>query len=246
MSYILDALKKAERERGAAQVPTLMTVHDSPRESSSARFWILSACALLAASALLWLIVSLTMDKKTSRPAVSLLKEVDVIQAEPVPETVPSIAPSGEPPKPVMPSGNEPLRAAPTAAKSPSARIPQVELPGKLPSPDASHTAIPKAPAPESSVSGARTVSTQAAPKAAAAAADSASKPASLQQAMAELNMTILSYADEKSERMAFINDRKYVEGDLVDGLYLVESITAEGVVLSYQGERAMLRPKTE
>jgi hypothetical protein len=28
MSYILDALKKAERERGSTRVPTPMTVHD--------------------------------------------------------------------------------------------------------------------------------------------------------------------------------------------------------------------------
>ena len=29
MSYILDALRKAERERAIAQVPTLMTVHET-------------------------------------------------------------------------------------------------------------------------------------------------------------------------------------------------------------------------
>ena len=64
----------------------------------------------------------------------------------------------------------------------------------------------------------------------------------SLREAMAKMKITILIYDEAKSERMVFINNRKYVEGDYVNGLYLLESITANGVVLSYQGERAMLR----
>ena len=39
------------------------------------------------------------------------------------------------------------------------------------------------------------------------------------------------------------INGKKYVKGDYVDGHYLIENITAEGALLSYEGERAILRP---
>ena len=39
MSYILDALRKAERERGIRQVPTLMTDH-APRDANRQRLWI--------------------------------------------------------------------------------------------------------------------------------------------------------------------------------------------------------------
>ena len=56
------------------------------------------------------------------------------------------------------------------------------------------------------------------------------------------MKITVLLYEEARSERMVFINDRKYVEGDYVDGRYLLESITPDGVVLSYQGERATLR----
>ena len=245
MSYILDALKKAERERGAAQVPTLMTVHDSPRESSSTRFWILSACALLFASALVWLIISLTIDKPSGRPAASL-SEVHIKQTEPASETIPASAPSVESPKPVVPSGNQAFQEAPVIAKPPSTRIPQVELQSKLSAQDTSRIAIPKAPAPENPISDSRSVYPQVNPKASAEAQESDVRPASLREAMAGMNITILSYADEQSDRIVFINDRKYVEGDYVDGRYLVESITMEGVVLNYQGERATLRPKAE
>jgi hypothetical protein len=43
---------------------------------------------------------------------------------------------------------------------------------------------------------------------------------------------------------MVLINGRKYVEGDHIDGKYLIESITLEGAVLSYQGDQGVLRPR--
>ena len=56
------------------------------------------------------------------------------------------------------------------------------------------------------------------------------------------MTISILMYAEAEAERRVYINGRKYVEGDYVDDLYLVEKITLEGVVLNYQGERALLR----
>jgi hypothetical protein len=58
------------------------------------------------------------------------------------------------------------------------------------------------------------------------------------------MSMTVLFYAENKAERLVFINGRRYAEGDLVEGQYLLESITLEGAVLSYEGERALLRPR--
>jgi hypothetical protein len=42
---------------------------------------------------------------------------------------------------------------------------------------------------------------------------------------------------------MVVISGRRYVKGQLVDGRYLLEDITPEGAVLSYRGERTLLRP---
>lgn len=72
----------------------------------------------------------------------------------------------------------------------------------------------------------------------------SGEKPQSLQEAMDGMTMSILFYSENKAERLVFINGRKYVEGDTIDGRYLLESITPEGAVLSCEGERAILRPE--
>jgi len=47
MSYILDALKKAERERGIRRVPTLMTVHDG-QEVQRNRLWAIAGGLVFA------------------------------------------------------------------------------------------------------------------------------------------------------------------------------------------------------
>jgi len=44
---------------------------------------------------------------------------------------------------------------------------------------------------------------------------------------------------------MVFINGRKYVEGQQVDGGYLLEAISPEGAVLTRDGQRFFLRAPT-
>jgi hypothetical protein len=66
----------------------------------------------------------------------------------------------------------------------------------------------------------------------------------SLHQAISKMNLTMLVYADAKAERLVYINGRKYAEGDCVDGNYIVESIAMDGAVLSFQGERMLLRAR--
>ncbi|HTX53186.1 MAG TPA: general secretion pathway protein GspB [Candidatus Baltobacteraceae bacterium] len=60
---------------------------------------------------------------------------------------------------------------------------------------------------------------------------------------MAKLTLDMLVYSEAEADRMVTINGRKYVKGDAVEGRYLVEEITREGVTLSYRGEKAVLRP---
>jgi len=40
-----------------------------------------------------------------------------------------------------------------------------------------------------------------------------------------------------------YIKNRRYVEGDVIEGKLRVETITRKGVVLSYDGERFLLPP---
>jgi hypothetical protein len=61
---------------------------------------------------------------------------------------------------------------------------------------------------------------------------------------MSRLRLDVLVYSESAAERMVFINGRKYVEGQMVDGPVLLESITREGAVLSHEGQRLLLRPR--
>ena len=58
----------------------------------------------------------------------------------------------------------------------------------------------------------------------------------------AGLRLEALIYADAPAERMVFINGRRYREGDSIDGRLRIEEIKEEGVELSDQGRRFILR----
>jgi hypothetical protein len=65
--------------------------------------------------------------------------------------------------------------------------------------------------------------------------------PQTLRDAMAKMTLNVLVYTEAKASRMVTINGRQYAEGQLVEDLYLVESIRPEGALLLYQGERVLL-----
>jgi type II secretion system (T2SS) protein B len=60
---------------------------------------------------------------------------------------------------------------------------------------------------------------------------------------MAKMKLDLFVYTDVPKDRMVIINGRKYFEGDEVDGLYLIKSITPDGALLSYKDESLLLRP---
>ena len=68
-----------------------------------------------------------------------------------------------------------------------------------------------------------------------------ASRPAAPPEASG-LRLEALIYADVPTERMVFINGRRYREGDSIDGRLRIEEIREDGVELSDQGRRFMLR----
>jgi hypothetical protein len=60
---------------------------------------------------------------------------------------------------------------------------------------------------------------------------------------MAGMTLSVHMYSERPEDRMVFINGRRYLEGELVERRYLLESITPEGAVLRLGGERETLRP---
>ena len=66
----------------------------------------------------------------------------------------------------------------------------------------------------------------------------------SLAEVIPTLTLNAHIYSEVKEERIVYIDNRRYVEGQRVNGLYLLEAITPQGVLLSYQGERELLSMK--
>ncbi len=275
MSYILDALKKAERERHLAQVPTLMTVHSSALGSGRrVGLWVVGAVILAGGGLSIWLlrpspsmVPPVAMDSRTGVTATLPASPVHPEGSPAPPRTGDTRPPASETPAPSGPSsGNQPEALQPRSrepAVSPrptQVPPPRAFGPGGLPgdvgparavesepvrrAPDpfgaASKAAEPSArPQTESSAGADRIRAGTAVPS----PHSPPPNPPTLGDGMAKMKLDILVYTDVPADRMVIINGQKYVVGQHVDGLYLLEAITREGAVLSYQGERAVLPP---
>lgn len=268
MSYILDALKKAERERDISQVPTITTVHDlvaTPRK----RLWIVSVILVLGFSFALWFFFPSIRTNTVSMPSHD---------GEPSGETVPSNLNRVEESK-TLNAGLTPQQSLRTSTNSNIAlsdEIPKERIEPDLVTGDSlSHSPEDGAPVFKQAVSASDHALDQSAEtspdshpgddslrvssnsesedtqenttkgpeRARAPSGDIRGKTSSLQDMMAGMTISVLSFSENKSERLVFINGRKYVEGDYVREDCLLESITPEGAVLNYKGERAILRP---
>jgi general secretion pathway protein B len=262
MSYILDALKKADRDRHPVAVPTLATAHRTPASSRRRLLWpwIVGAVIVVNAGVWLWLLrpapsvpdgalVSMSQAPATSPAPAAPEQAAPARPVEPVttPEspdkTVVAVAPSQAPPSATRSAPSVPLSrreqnlvAAPRAATK-SARVTSAGAAApRSASPPKPESALEKSPAPA-------VVSATVKPL----ERDPATPPASQeppvpQEVIAKLHLQVLVYSEAPSGRLVFINNHKYVEGQRIDANLVVERITSDGVFVSYQDKRVFLR----
>jgi hypothetical protein len=62
--------------------------------------------------------------------------------------------------------------------------------------------------------------------------------------ALPELNLQLISYSEEASQRFVFINGFRYGQGQRVQNGPLIVSIAADSVVLQQQGRDFVLTPE--
>ena len=229
MSYILDALTKAAQQRDR-RIPVVQRLL-APVTRAPRLPWTRSLSRLFVALAVnAGLLVVLT---------VWWLRPVPVAEPpDPAPAaSAPTARSTLEPPR----SAVEPPRVA-------------VELPRSVPEPpravvEPPRSAVAATPAP--------VVVPQAHPPVPPATPQRPSSPPQpapvlsapltpvgpgTPQSQGALRLEALIYSDVPSQRMVFINGRRYVEGDLVEGRLRVEEIHEGGVDLSEQGRRTTLR----
>lgn len=193
MSYILDALRKADQQRQRGLAPALSsapipTSWETPPGKSARVLIGLTSLALLGLGVTIgWLHPWSDAERLASRqppdlPSSTGVAPTALAQSTPVPSVLSSSVP-------------------PTAARSGGERA-------------TSGTSSASAPAIKSV------------------------PPPSARRDLPKITMTVHAYSPEPSERRAVINRQALREGEEVAPGLKLESITADGVILSYKGQR--------
>lgn len=214
MSYILDALRKSERERDALQGPASTAEPTAPAGRKPPTAALAAGAALLAVGAL-WF----TLGREE---APAPMAEMPPVAAAPSPATKVE-----EDPAPA-------LAVAPARDLAEEARLPAAEK-ARPPSPPARdnrpvQTAKVAAPAPRAAVS--------------PAASDIPfvrELPDDIRRELPEMVVNIHIYVTNEAQRVLYINNRQYRRGDTIQGVIAVEEIVPDGVVMQYRGMRFKL-----
>lgn len=240
MSYILEALRKAERERNAGKAPDLqVAARSEPRlpQLPSARRWLTLAAAIftgLCIGIALWL-----RPSHEPKPVAASAATAPAAETAPIAES-PSAAPLEE--------------AAPGAARlddlldktSPDA-LP-IEEQKKLSTALAPHPAVIKpiepeaAPDPDPAPVDHPTLAEQATsePELPPELKTLKEMPADYRSNFPTIRVDVHAYDEQPAKRFVMINGRRYREGEvLVEGPAIV-SIEEDGIVFNYRNEEVL------
>lgn len=230
MSYILDALKKAESERNLGAVPNLHTEQPADiaplirtRSSGAGPWtWIALAALTIALLALAW------FKPWQSAPVAAAMPATVALPAQPVPAPVetPSAPPSSAiPPVAAAPAKaveEKPVKAAPQPAKQ-SAE--------KKPAQAASSRQQKKESKPVQENENEKPANEQR-------AVALHELPAAIQSEIPALSITGYIYSANNADRTVLINKRLLREGDQIAPDFTLEKLTPTGMVLNYKGYR--------
>jgi general secretion pathway protein B len=236
MSYILDALRKTERERQQTEPLIPNPGASEGVELPRRRLGSMAAAALALTGVLAigayWMFV-------THRPAVILPSTSPASTSHGAPAAGTAAAIKTE----IQPAANgvrpaPELRLSPFAAKRPRSAIrdlakearveqappPMVETP-KAPAPPVTKTDAPVTPAADSPAPAGESIKFLRA------------MPPEFRRGLPELKVTIHIYAPRAADRILYINNREYHVGEHVGNDVVVKEIVPDGVVLSYHGQ---------
>ena len=239
MSYILDALDKAERERKRGQPPAQHTSERSAAEPGPRSPWLWVAVFAVIFNALLagLLIYSSTRETKEITAASlppPVVETQPIAPVAPPPATTPAPSPTPAPAPELQIHRATPPAAAPTVLlmtdQELQAQARQLEMEMEAAS---AVDPVPAEPDPAPSV-------------ATPAPADTplemipllVEMSQQLQQSLPPIRVDVHVHASKVVNRFVMINLRRYREGDEVAPGLTLERITKEGMVLKFRGER--------
>lgn len=234
MSYILEALKKSEQERQIGHVPDLSMVQETPsRAAPRWPRWLL--VALLLNAVVLVILAWRVWDARMSSAVSSAQPQAeDVVPAQ-------SVSPAAPP----LPSA-ESSEMAPAAPASAGTVIAEPDLPEPV-------SQMPTATAPAYESMGAPQVEIETQPQLGPdleplPAVESVDATATIPRwedlapedraGLPVPSIDVHVFAREPERRFVLVNLRKYQQGDTLESGAVIETILADGIVLSYQGQQ--------
>jgi hypothetical protein len=235
MSYILEALKRAEAERGAPSRVVPLPYAPLPDGLARGRWpWIAGGLAtgvVVVGAAAMWM-----LPVPAPPPAAPV-----VVGPPPAPAEV-ARAPRAEPASPAEPAPPVDPEIARPASRAGGSRPRPAASPRVTEAPRSRPSARPEPPAPPAEAQRTPPPRAVAVAPAAVPAAPPAAPAGDVKALTAKLSLQVLGWAPEPKDRFVFIGGRKYTEGQTIDDKLLVERINEDGVVLSYKGERVTVR----
>jgi general secretion pathway protein B len=242
MSYILDALKKAESERHLGTIPNLHTEQPAvivplvrTRPSNAAPWpWIALAALSAALAALAWFRPWQPAPGAAAPPVTAALPaqpapvSANTPPAPPAPTTSSSAPPSSATP-PVTAAPEKEAKEKAVKKTSPSAKPPvEKKLAEKKPTPAALPRQKKMEPQPKQDQEPANEQRTVALHE----------LPAAIQSEIPALRITGYIYSANKADRTVLINKKLLREGDRIAPDFTLEKLTPTGMVLNYKGYR--------
>jgi len=266
VSYILDALKKSEKERAIGNVPTLDAVsdHPPPPKQMGGRQWLLLSIILvvglvIAAAFVYRKEVLVGVAKFSSGGEIDQSREIanKPTAVELLPGNTPGksktantaiverggVAPSkaSENREPVNErmennKGVSELNPVPVAQRDPKASVSALQRERMATQQSKPHISEPRSPS---------------------ATADSSSKSTTQLKVISEddlepgfrknvpvVNVQVVSFSENKGRRFVMIDQQIYREGDQLENGLRVEQVTRDGPLMSYKGKRFLMRPQ--
>ena len=242
MSYILDALKKADQERNLGDLPNLDTPHWNRRRGGRTRYWVWAAIGLLIVNGVF---LAFLLNRDDSGESVAVLAESKPDLRSDVADLPPAlqremVAKPGQP-KPL------PLKPMARPERNVTAK-PRQPVPVVVERQPASKPAAVEAPL-------AVTLGSRSVAPAAVTTAPVIQQAKPVQSSQPEIpewnelslefrsglnppRLDVHVYDDEPSRRFILVDLRKFVEGDTLDSGAKLEKIQPGSIQLYYQGTR--------
>ena len=248
MSYILDALRKADQDRAIGNVPDLESVHETGSPVRRNYRWVWILVVLLVFNGALMAMLMLVDD------GVPEHATVDAADAGLADEAAKSAVPAvSSRPARQSSSSYQPPKAAPVLPESRPVAKNSYRPPARKPVSQAAETGkviVATAPDPVPEVDPVHAPARPTAPKAAktrpartsGGLPDWDELPLEFRSGFDAPHMDVHVYDTNPQRRFILVNLRKYREGDRLESGAVLEKINLEGIQLSYQGKQFLYR----